>query len=126
MIYDYVINKPSLDEALEHYGVKGMKWKKRKHPKEAARQKRAAEDLNSVRNETINRQLDESGISLNRSITRGNEFLYGVRRSSVNSDRYSRLHPKKGSSVTRRPVLDTTYNKRRKKEKNKQKSKLWK
>ena len=30
MIYDYVINKPSLDEALEHYGVKGMKWKKRK------------------------------------------------------------------------------------------------
>lgn len=26
--YDGVINKPSLDEALEHYGVKGMKWKK--------------------------------------------------------------------------------------------------
>ena len=28
--YDGVILKPSLDEALEHYGVKGMKWKKRK------------------------------------------------------------------------------------------------
>lgn len=30
MMYDGVINKPSLDEALEHYGVKGMKWKKHK------------------------------------------------------------------------------------------------
>ena len=29
-MYDGVINKPSLDEALEHYGVKGMKWKKHK------------------------------------------------------------------------------------------------
>lgn len=28
--YDGVILKPTLDEALEHYGVKGMKWKKRK------------------------------------------------------------------------------------------------
>lgn len=26
--YDGVIFKPDLDEALEHYGVKGMKWKK--------------------------------------------------------------------------------------------------
>lgn len=30
MMYDGVINKPSLDEALEHYGVKGMKWDKKK------------------------------------------------------------------------------------------------
>lgn len=30
MQYDGVINKPALDEALEHYGVKGMKWRKRK------------------------------------------------------------------------------------------------
>ena len=30
MMYDYVIKKPNIDEALEHYGVKGMKWKKRK------------------------------------------------------------------------------------------------
>lgn len=30
MKYDYVIDKPSLDEALQHYGVKGMKWRKRK------------------------------------------------------------------------------------------------
>ena len=30
MIYDGVITKPELDEALEHFGVKGMKWKKRK------------------------------------------------------------------------------------------------
>lgn len=28
--YDGVILKPTLDEALEHYGVKGMKWRKRK------------------------------------------------------------------------------------------------
>lgn len=28
--YDGVILKPTLDEALEHYGVKGMKWKKHK------------------------------------------------------------------------------------------------
>ena len=29
-IYDGVIMKPKLDNALEHYGVKGMKWKKHK------------------------------------------------------------------------------------------------
>ncbi len=33
MEYDGVILKPDLDEALEHYGVKGMKW--RKHLKSA-------------------------------------------------------------------------------------------
>lgn len=27
-IYDGVAVKPGLDEALEHYGVKGMKWRK--------------------------------------------------------------------------------------------------
>jgi len=32
-IYDGVAVKPDLDEALEHYGVKGMKW--RKHLKSA-------------------------------------------------------------------------------------------
>lgn len=26
MIYDGIISKPSLDETLKHYGVKGMKW----------------------------------------------------------------------------------------------------
>ena len=29
MTYDGVINKPDLDEALEHYGIKGMKWRKK-------------------------------------------------------------------------------------------------
>ena len=28
--YDGIVIKPELDDALEHYGVKGMKWKKRK------------------------------------------------------------------------------------------------
>ena len=32
-VYDGVAVKPDLDEALEHYGVKGMKW--RKHLKSA-------------------------------------------------------------------------------------------
>lgn len=31
MTYDGVITKPSLDDALKHYGVKGMKWKKHKN-----------------------------------------------------------------------------------------------
>lgn len=30
MIYDYVITKPELDDALVHYGVPGMKWGHRK------------------------------------------------------------------------------------------------
>jgi len=29
-VYDGVAVKPDLDEALEHYGVKGMKWRRRK------------------------------------------------------------------------------------------------
>ena len=30
MIYDYIITKPELSEdTLSHYGIKGMKWKKR-------------------------------------------------------------------------------------------------
>jgi len=28
MTYDYIITKPTLEEALMHYGVKGMKWGK--------------------------------------------------------------------------------------------------
>lgn len=27
-VYDGVVIKPDLDNALEHYGVKGMKWRK--------------------------------------------------------------------------------------------------
>ncbi len=33
--YDGVINKPDLDEALQHYGVMGMKWGVRKDPARA-------------------------------------------------------------------------------------------
>lgn len=29
-VYDGVAVKPDLDEALEHYGVKGTKWRRRK------------------------------------------------------------------------------------------------
>ena len=30
MVYDGIINKPDIDEIIiEHYGVKGMKWRKR-------------------------------------------------------------------------------------------------
>lgn len=28
--YDYVITKPELEDALAHYGVKGMRWGHRK------------------------------------------------------------------------------------------------
>ena len=35
MFYDYVITKPSLDEALKHYGVKGMEWGQHKYIKRA-------------------------------------------------------------------------------------------
>lgn len=32
--YDYIINKPELNEdTLAHYGIKGMKWRKRKGSK---------------------------------------------------------------------------------------------
>lgn len=30
MVYDYVITKPELDDALAHYGVRGMRWGVRK------------------------------------------------------------------------------------------------
>lgn len=29
-VYDGIIDKPMLDDILKHYGVKGMKWRKRK------------------------------------------------------------------------------------------------
>ena len=35
MTYDGVILKPDLDEALEHYGVKGMEWGKHKYIRRA-------------------------------------------------------------------------------------------
>ena len=53
MIYDYVINKPSLDDALEHYGVKGMKWKKHKKKKDI--------DIEEIKKESIGRSGSESG-----------------------------------------------------------------
>ena len=31
-MYDYIVNKPELNEdTLAHYGIKGMKWRKRKN-----------------------------------------------------------------------------------------------
>lgn len=133
--YDGVILKPDLDEALEHYGVKGMKWKKRKHPKEAARQKRAAEDLNSdsARKETINRQLDDSGIASWRrakkkygiqNVTTSRRTNKGKRHTSM--DGGIRVYDYESSKTHKRPVLDTSRVKERKANKNKQKSKLWK
>lgn len=41
MIYDYIIEKPPLNEdTLAHYGVKGMKWRHRKGRKSTVRKAR--------------------------------------------------------------------------------------
>ena len=32
--YDGIVGKPDLDDALEHYGIKGMKWKIRRKARE--------------------------------------------------------------------------------------------
>ena len=32
--YDGIVGKPDLDDALEHYGVKGMKWRRRRKARE--------------------------------------------------------------------------------------------
>lgn len=37
MVYDGIINKPDIDEIIiEHYGVKGMKWRRRRKKKKAS------------------------------------------------------------------------------------------
>lgn len=122
--YDGVILKPDLDEALEHYGVKGMKWKKRKHPRMESREKRnkkeAADDLsfNKMKNESKYRSGDDSGLYyLNSGFRRTSDLKLGFR--------VDNKHP--GSPKKHfRPSLNTTNIKKAKSNKRKQKSKLWK
>ena len=123
--YDGVILKPTLDEALEHYGVKGMKWRK-KHPRITSRENRkkneAAKDLSpdKVRKETINRQLEDVGIG---TIRRANKIKSnGV---GLPAD-YTRTRWTNKGRYPVRPVLDTTNIQKAKTNKKKQKSKLWK
>lgn len=71
MIYDYIITKPPLNEdTLAHYGVKGMKWKKRKAKKKSQKQKddyvasHIADDIvsgkRSRKKDTNDRRIDTS------------------------------------------------------------------
>ena len=61
-MYDYIIEKPELnEETLAHYGVKGMKWNKRKN-----KANHMAEDIIKGR-----RQIGTSGRTSSRGIKRG-------------------------------------------------------
>ena len=41
-MYDYIIDKPPLEDALMHYGVKGMRWRHKKGAKLSLAQKKLA------------------------------------------------------------------------------------
>lgn len=59
MIYDYVVTKPPLnEETLAHYGIKGMKWKKRK-----AKLKGKALELRAKVNRKLNGVKDPNTIT---------------------------------------------------------------
>lgn len=46
MMYDGIVLKPPLDDALEHYGVKGMKWGRRKKKEVKAKARRYQKEIN--------------------------------------------------------------------------------
>ena len=58
-MYDYITTKPDIDDALQHYGIKGMKWKFRKSiisskVKRAKRKKTALETADTLYNAAAN------------------------------------------------------------------------
>ena len=61
-MYDYVIEKPELnEETLAHYGVKGMKWRKHKTPRQRMRESKRLERLTKFQRELNN--IDETTTS---------------------------------------------------------------
>lgn len=58
MFYDYVITKPSLDEALKHYGVLGMKWGHRKLDRKKVSAERARKRVGKI-SERENKRYDK-------------------------------------------------------------------
>lgn len=60
-MYDYIIDKPSLDDLiLEHYGVKGMRWRHRKGRKKTSASSRRRKDINSLIKSTYEEQKREA------------------------------------------------------------------
>ena len=61
-MYDYILTKPDID-SLEHYGIKGMRWRRKKGRKMSQEQKRkyaASKIADDMYNGRINRILDPS------------------------------------------------------------------
>lgn len=74
--YDGVVLKPSLDEALEHYGVLGMKWGRRKqreqNVKTAGRKRSAfAEWAHREANKNVNRAVTKQRKKQARRVAKG-------------------------------------------------------
>ena len=109
MEYDYIIEKPELNEdTLTHFGIKGMKWRKRKADKKAQKRNekyvanKMADDIESGRRHlhkgvapggditkdgtyipTVDRYKNYYNLSISRTKTNKNGF------GSLETDRYT-------------------------------------
>ena len=50
--YDGVTSKPDLDDCLEHFGIKGMKWRRRKGKKSGGKTLTGKEKFKVLYNKT--------------------------------------------------------------------------
>lgn len=106
-MYDGVAIKPTLDEAFEHYGVKGMKWRKRKHPRREAMEKRKSK--NAAKDLGVNSIKKESNLRSGMAAGTHGGALRMDKHGLVNLE-YGRLHKKKIRETTHQHGHETYRN----------------
>lgn len=102
-IYDGVMIKPELDDALEHYGVKGMKWRKRLKGKYYSTKSKVQESMAKFR-----RSLGPKfGVSYANHIIRdkNGKFVTEITRNS-SGYHYSNPKTREGYSTSRADLSD--------------------